>query len=336
MRLCFGDPTPRPRAPARRGGRRDRRPQPPALGATRRSTAPRRRCCAAGGGASRCGRWRRGCGCRRSWSGATATGSSRPAWPPAPTRALGGRLLMLPGVGHVAQIEAPEAVAAGGRRPVGRRRLGRGEPLGRWRLTGALPQQRTRAHQQGAENMALPPLVEPAAELTIDEVARYSRHLIIPDVGHGRAEAAEERQGAGASARAGSARRRCCTWPPPASARSASSSSTSSTSRTCSARSSTASPTSAGPRPSRARDSIREINPLRRRCGCTRCGSTRDNVLDIFARVRPDPRRHRQLRHPLPGQRRRACCWASPTCGARSTASRARSSVFWAEPDGRA
>ena len=31
--------------------------------------------------------------------------------------------------------------------------------------------------------MALPPLVEPAEELTRDEVARYSRHLIIPDVG---------------------------------------------------------------------------------------------------------------------------------------------------------
>ena len=30
---------------------------------------------------------------------------------------------------------------------------------------------------------ALPPLVEPAAELTVDEVARYSRHLIIPDLG---------------------------------------------------------------------------------------------------------------------------------------------------------
>ncbi len=30
--------------------------------------------------------------------------------------------------------------------------------------------------------MPLPPLVEPAAELTIDEVRRYSRHLIIPDV----------------------------------------------------------------------------------------------------------------------------------------------------------
>ncbi len=31
--------------------------------------------------------------------------------------------------------------------------------------------------------MPLPPLVEPAAELTVNEVKRYSRHLIIPDVG---------------------------------------------------------------------------------------------------------------------------------------------------------
>ncbi|GAA5009554.1 adenylyltransferase/sulfurtransferase MoeZ [Kitasatospora paranensis] len=31
--------------------------------------------------------------------------------------------------------------------------------------------------------MSLPPLVEPAAELTVEEVRRYSRHLIIPDVG---------------------------------------------------------------------------------------------------------------------------------------------------------
>lgn len=31
--------------------------------------------------------------------------------------------------------------------------------------------------------MTLPPLVEPAAELSTDEIRRYSRHLIIPDVG---------------------------------------------------------------------------------------------------------------------------------------------------------
>src|SRR4051812_17257762 len=30
--------------------------------------------------------------------------------------------------------------------------------------------------------MSLPPLVEPAADLSVDEVRRYSRHLIIPDV----------------------------------------------------------------------------------------------------------------------------------------------------------
>jgi sulfur-carrier protein adenylyltransferase/sulfurtransferase len=32
-------------------------------------------------------------------------------------------------------------------------------------------------------DVSLPPLVEPASELTLDEVRRYSRHLIIPDVG---------------------------------------------------------------------------------------------------------------------------------------------------------
>ena len=37
-------------------------------------------------------------------------------------------------------------------------------------------------HEHGG-NVALPPLVEPAEKLTIDEVRRYSRHLIIPDVG---------------------------------------------------------------------------------------------------------------------------------------------------------
>ena len=31
--------------------------------------------------------------------------------------------------------------------------------------------------------MSLPPLVEPAAELTVEEVRRYSRHVIIPEVG---------------------------------------------------------------------------------------------------------------------------------------------------------
>src|SRR3989441_11858299 len=33
------------------------------------------------------------------------------------------------------------------------------------------------------QKVSLPPLVEPAADLSVDEVRRYSRHLIIPDVG---------------------------------------------------------------------------------------------------------------------------------------------------------
>src|SRR3954451_7599549 len=37
--------------------------------------------------------------------------------------------------------------------------------------------------RSGEFTVSLPPLVEPAAELTIDEIRRYSRHLIIPDVG---------------------------------------------------------------------------------------------------------------------------------------------------------
>src|SRR5580693_2471864 len=31
--------------------------------------------------------------------------------------------------------------------------------------------------------VSLPPLVEPAADLSVDEVKRYSRHLIIPEIG---------------------------------------------------------------------------------------------------------------------------------------------------------
>src|SRR2546421_572969 len=41
----------------------------------------------------------------------------------------------------------------------------------------------TALHRRKGTLVSLPPLVEPAAELTIDEIRRYSRHLIIPDVG---------------------------------------------------------------------------------------------------------------------------------------------------------
>jgi adenylyltransferase/sulfurtransferase len=42
---------------------------------------------------------------------------------------------------------------------------------------------RNPAFPPGDSTVSLPPLVTPADELTVDEVRRYSRHLIIPDVG---------------------------------------------------------------------------------------------------------------------------------------------------------
>src|SRR6058998_3760189 len=44
-----------------------------------------------------------------------------------------------------------------------------------WCRRGSRPTEET--------DVSLPPLVAPAPELTIDEVRRYSRHIIIPDVG---------------------------------------------------------------------------------------------------------------------------------------------------------
>src|SRR5215468_6918116 len=40
-----------------------------------------------------------------------------------------------------------------------------------------------RQSRRNSVSTPLPPLVEPAAELTREEVQRYSRHLIIPDLG---------------------------------------------------------------------------------------------------------------------------------------------------------
>ena len=127
----------------------------------------------------------RGCRRRRWSSGATATGSSRRGWPPAPRRAIPrARLLMLPGVGHVAQIEAPDDGGPGRRRACGTRCAGGdGWEDTRRRTATLAPATRPVRSNRGACIMALPPLVEPAAELTKDEVERYSRHLIIPDVG---------------------------------------------------------------------------------------------------------------------------------------------------------
>jgi adenylyltransferase/sulfurtransferase len=62
------------------------------------------------------------------------------------------------------------------------------------------------------------------------------------------------------------------------------------------------SPTSAGPRP-RARGLHQEINPLRRRPPARDAAGQRQRDGDLQP-VRPHRRRHRQLRHALPGQRR--------------------------------
>ena len=97
-------------------------------------------------------------------------------------------------------------------------------------------------------------------QLTNDEIKRYSRHLIMPEVGVD----GQRRLKAGrcsASAPAASDRRRRCIWRPPASGRSASSTSTSSTSATCSGRSSTARRTSAGRSSTSARDRLNALNP---------------------------------------------------------------------------
>src|SRR6266516_4580312 len=47
-------------------------------------------------------------------------------------------------------------------------------------VSGVVPVLACRRSRSAA--VSLPPLVEPAAELSVDEVRRYSRHLIIPDV----------------------------------------------------------------------------------------------------------------------------------------------------------
>ncbi len=78
--------------------------------------------------------------------------------------------------------------------------------------------------------------VEVPQALTREQRERYSRHLLIPEIGARGADQAARRQGARCSAPAAWGRRSRCTWRPRASARSASSTTTRSTSPTSSAR----------------------------------------------------------------------------------------------------
>jgi sulfur-carrier protein adenylyltransferase/sulfurtransferase len=92
--------------------------------------------------------------------------------------------------------------------------------------------------------MPIEPVVQRREPLNREEIARYSRHLIIPDVGW-RVRSGSRPPRSCSSAPAGSDRRWRCTSRPPASARSGWSTTTSSTPPTCSDRSSTAPRTSA-------------------------------------------------------------------------------------------
>ena len=151
--------------------------------------------------------------------------------------------------------------------------------------------------------MSLPALVEPASELTVGEVRRYSRHLIIPDVGMTGQKRLKNAKvlvvGAGglgspallylAAAGVGtlgiidfdvvdeSNLQR----------------------QIIHGQSDIGQPEdrfSAGVDP--------RHQPARARGACTRSDWTSGNAFDIFQRLRPDHRRHRQLRDPLSRQRR--------------------------------
>ena len=139
-------------------------------------------------------------------------------------------------------------------------------------------------------------------QLNNDEIRRYSRHLILPEVGlAGQKKIAPP--ASCASARADSARPSPCIWPPPASASSASWISTPWISPTSSARFSTRTPTWAGPRRSRPRKPSSGINPNVR-------GRHPQHAHHQRKRARPHPAlRHRRGRHgqfpdALPDQRR--------------------------------
>ena len=92
-------------------------------------------------------------------------------------------------------------------------RAGRDEAQG-WRCD----QHRAR-RSRVARLWMCPARPRPYPELTNAEIQRYSRHLILPEVGLDGQKAAEGGEACCASAQEGLARQPRCIWPPPASAR---------------------------------------------------------------------------------------------------------------------
>ena len=92
----------------------------------------------------------------------------------------GARIVVLPRTGHVAHMEHPAQVAAEIDVLLGNSRSRPPVDRGAGRDAQA-PSVRSKDLLETI--VSLPPLVEPAEALTVDEVRRYSRHLIIPDVG---------------------------------------------------------------------------------------------------------------------------------------------------------
>ena len=181
--------------------------------------------------------------------------------------------------------------------------------------------------------MSLPPLVEPAAELTIDEVRRYSRHLIIPDVGMAGQKRLKNAKvlviGAGGLgspallylAAAGVGTLGIVEFDE--------------VDESNLQRQIIHGQSDIGrPKAESAKESIAETNPLVNVVVHDE-RLDNDNVMRHLRGLRPDRRRHRQLRHPLPGQRR-GVLLGSPYVWGSIYRFDGQASVFCADPgDGR-
>ena len=151
--------------------------------------------------------------------------------------------------------------------------------------------------------MPFPPLVEPADELTIDEVRRYSRHLIIPDVGMTGQKRLKNAKvlviGAGGL---GSP---ALLYLAAAGVGTIGIAEFDEVDESNLQRQIIHGQSDVGqPKADLGQGVHRRGQPATSRSWSTTSGSTTTTCMDVFERLRPDRRRHRQLRDPLHGQRR--------------------------------